>query len=69
MILLNARLLTATQFLESGLLTALGSDHREYNMKKAELFRNDQNNPEVLEESKGDKIPGERCEGFGNCRV
>jgi len=30
----------------------VGSDHRGYNMKSAELFRNGQSKPEVLKESK-----------------
>jgi hypothetical protein len=30
----------------------IGSDHRGYNMKSAELFRNGQTKPEVLKESK-----------------
>jgi len=32
--------------------TGLGSDHRGYNMKNAELFRNGQSKPVVLKESK-----------------
>ena len=33
-------------------LDGLESEHRGYNMKNAELFRNGQSKPEVLKESK-----------------
>ncbi len=45
-----------------GLAPFFESEHRGYKMKNPELFRNGQSKPEVLKESKSDKIPGERYE-------